>query len=489
LRVGYGKSEVGLDKEKIKSQDAQNGGEDRGPAPQVDRRNHNDEQIHHHQVGGFKAAANQEAHGGGHSNQRHAPKITRPAAVDPQDILFGRHGGLIGAGHHVHIDISAQPHKIIDDRTADDLLPAGAGGSDNDLRDVVLAGKFQDHLGGRRDRPAGAEDVGARAELLCLEQDAGDSIALLSGHGGKLRGFHIDGHPFGVELIGQPAGGADQALAERTRTDGDQESFGGGPGSRDGARLHVRPHLVVDALSRTAHGHLAQGSEIPLAEEILDGTRGLFRDVDFALLHALEQLVRWQVDQLDLAGFIDDTIGNGLAHHDARDLGDDVVQALEVLDIEGGIDVDARIEQILHILVALGMPGSGGIGMGQLVHEGEGRVAGDHPVHIHFGEVHAVIFNGLGGEDLEPLHHCLRLGTFVRLDVADNDVHALVPSLACGLEHGIGLAHASSVAEEDPEFPPVRFFRLDLLQQLIGIGTLGHNSYCIPSEARFARGR
>jgi hypothetical protein len=37
-----------------------------------------------------------------------------------------------------------------------------------------------------------------------------------------------------------------------------------------------------------------------------------------------------------------------------RDLGDDVVEALDALDVDGGIDVDAVVQQLLDIEVALG---------------------------------------------------------------------------------------------------------------------------------------
>ena len=62
-------------------------------------------------------------------------------------------------------------------------------------------------------------------------------------------------------------------------------------------------------------------------------------------------------------------VGHGLAHRDAGDLGDDVVQALDVLDVERGVDVDAGVEQLVHVLPALVVPRAGGVGVGQLVQQ------------------------------------------------------------------------------------------------------------------------
>ena len=64
--------------------------------------------------------------------------------------------------------------------------------------------------------------------------------------------------------------------------------------------------------------------------------------------------VLWlDVHELDLVGVIEDVVGNPLAHDDARDRTHTVVEALEVLDVDGGIHVDARREELLDVLVAL----------------------------------------------------------------------------------------------------------------------------------------
>ena len=77
--------------------------------------------------------------------------------------------------------------------------------------------------------------------------------------------------------------------------------------------------------------------------------------VDLALGQALEQLVGGQVDEPDLGRLLEHAIGHRLSHDDAGDLGDHVVQALDVLDVERRVDVDARVEQLLHVLPSLGM--------------------------------------------------------------------------------------------------------------------------------------
>ena len=48
-----------------------------------------------------------------------------------------------------------------------------------------------------------------------------------------------------------------------------------------------------------------------------------------------------EIDDLDIVGLVDDGIGNRLADPDLGDLGDDVVQAFDMLNVERGVNVDA----------------------------------------------------------------------------------------------------------------------------------------------------
>ena len=58
-------------------------------------------------------------------------------------------------------------------------------------------------------------------------------------------------------------------------------------------------------------------------------------------------------------------LGQRLLHPYAGDAADHVVQAFEVLDVEGGPDVDAGGEQLFHVLPALRMPRPRDVGVGE----------------------------------------------------------------------------------------------------------------------------
>ena len=129
----------------------------------------------------------------------------------------------------------------------------------------------------------------------------------------------------------------------------------GRPRTGYGARLHVGAHLVVHALRRTPQRHLAQGGQVPLAKELVDGARRLLGNVDLSFPQADQQFVRRQIDDLDLGRLVDHVVGYGFTHHHARHLGHDIVQALQVLDVERRVHVNSPVQDLLHIQIAFGM--------------------------------------------------------------------------------------------------------------------------------------
>ena len=187
------------------------------------------------------------------------------------------------------------------------------------------------------------------------------------------------------------------------------------------------------------------------------------------------QLVGRQVHQLDLVGPLEHGVRHRLAHDDAGDLRDEVVEALEVLDVERGVDVDAGVDELEHVLPPLGVARALGVAVGELVHQDEGRPAGQGRVEVELLERAAAVGNLPRRQDLESLEKGLRLHPAVGLDDADDHVHPVGLELARGLEHREGLADTRRGAEEELE-AAARLPRLFLLragEEDLGVGPLG----------------
>ena len=248
----------------------------------------------------------------------------------------------------------------------------------------------------------------------------------------------------------------------------------------------VALHLRVDPLGGVAQGELAQGDKVALAEEVRDGLRRLVRDVDLALLETTPQVLGGQVHQLHLVGLFEDGVGHRLAHDHARDPGNHVVQRLQVLDVERRVDVDASVEQLEHVLPALGVAALGSVGVRQLVDEQEGGMPRQGGIEIELLEGGASVLDAAAREDLEAFEQRFGLGAAVRLDHAGDNVEAGRALSPRPLEHRVRFAHAGGGAEEDLQLaaaPPHLLFS-DADEQLVGIGaSLRHAAMSVPLGA------
>ena len=147
-----------------------------------------------------------------------------------------------------------------------------------------------------------------------------------------------------------------------------------------------------------------------------------------------------------------------------------------MLDVQRGIDVDAGVEQLLDIEIALGMAASRRVGMGELVDQSELGPTRQDGVDIHLAEMMALVLDEPARNDLEPLEQGLSLLAAVGLDHADDHVD---PLAALGLgrgQHLVGLADARRRPQEDLQ--PAAGFPGRLLQQglrrgpVVAVGSL-----------------
>ena len=247
------------------------------------------------------------------------------------------------------------------------------------------------------------------------------------------------------EALGRPheAGGAD-VLA-----DADQNPLAGRPGARDRIGLHMRQKLLIDAVGGPAQRKFTQGREVARREIMRERALGLAGNIDLAVLEPLDEIVRRQIDQFDRVGLIEHRIRHGLADADVGDLRDDVVQALDVLDVDGGVDVDAVAQQLGDVEIALGMTTAGRVGVRQFVDQRQCRLAGDQRIDVHLLEHLPAMLDQAQRDAVEAGEQRPCLGAAMGLDHADHDVHAGFQSCVRALQHLIGLADARRGADEN----------------------------------------
>ena len=318
------------------------------------------------------------------------------------------------------------------------------------------------------------------AEALGEAEYLGELIGAL-GVAGLADGLDRDRGPVRVEAGRELACAPDHTLGNLVRSDAGEQPLGGRPRTFDRLLSEVVDHLVVDPVRRAAQRQLAQRGQVAGGEEILGRPPRRLRHIHLAFVQALNELVRGKVDQDDVVRFLQDAVGNSLAHGDAGNARDDVGKALEMLDVERRPHVDAGREKLLDILPALGMTAVRRIAVGELVDDDELGLARQRPVEIEFLDGAAAILDLAPRQDFEPFDERAGLRAAMRFDEADDDVDAFFLQAPRVLQHRVGLADAGRGAEE--HLQPARGFPAERGQKRVRVGA------SVVGSARFGHRR
>ena len=191
---------------------------------------------------------------------------------------------------------------------------------------------------------------------------------------------------------------------------------------------------------------------------MLERALSLLRNVDLSLLEPLDQIVGREVDQLDGIGAVKYGIRYRLAHSHMGNLGDNVIEAFDVLNIDRGVNVDAVTHQLFDVEVAFRMTAALGVGMGKLVNQHDLRMPRDDGVQVHLGKMCPFVFNVSAWNDFEAAQQRFGLLAAMRLDDSNDDVIAILLARLGLLQHLVGLADAGCGADENAQLADASLF-------------------------------
>ena len=250
---------------------------------------------------------------------------------------------------------------------------------------------------------------------------------------------------------GDPGRSADQRVALRPAVQADGNPLPRFPKPDDVVLAAVALHLLVDLVGQPKQGELAQRGEIADPEVIGQSGVDLVCAVDVAVGHPAAQRLGGHVDKLDLVGAAHPGVRHGFPLHHPSDLGDDVVERLEMLDVQRGDHVDACVEQLIDVLPALLVARSRDVGMRQLVDERNLRTASQHRVDIQLGEHRPAVLRGAPRHDLQTGQGRGGLRPTVHLDETHDHVGAPVQPAVPLVEHRERLADPGRGPQIDPQ--------------------------------------
>ncbi|SHT88073.1 Uncharacterised protein [Mycobacteroides abscessus subsp. abscessus] len=169
--------------------------------------------------------------------------------------------------------------------------------------------------------------------------------------------------------------------------------------------------------------------------------------------HSAPQRLRRDVDKLDLFGPAHHCVRHGFALHDPGDLFDDVIQAFQVLHVDGGQHVDPRIQDLVDVLPTLGVSAARHIGVCHLIDEHQGRPALQHGVHVQLIHRCSAVDHLLGWNELQPIEQFGGLTTTVGLYHRGHHIGSAPGPAMRLVEHGEGLAYTGRGPQVDPQRP------------------------------------
>jgi hypothetical protein len=225
----------------------------------------------------------------------------------------------------------------------------------------------------------------------------------------------------------------------------------------------------VEQMGQVFQGQLPELLQVAAGKVVLQRSFGPVEWVDLSSPESLLEVLGRQVHVHYLVGLLENVVGHAFLLPNPGEPLDHVVKTLQVLDVERADDVDSAPEQFVDILVPLRVLAAWGIGVGQFVHQGDGRTTSQDGVHVHFFEHDTAILDLPTGNLFEPLQKGRRLRTAMGFDHSDDDVHPLLLEPLTLLEHLVGFADARCEAQVDLQ--PASLLMADEGQELLGPAT------------------
>ena len=288
--------------------------------------------------------------------------------------------------------------------------------------------------------------------LVVLAAEVGQQLlvareVLRTWSGEPVGGRDVEAEQFAVRALRHARRPADQRFGARCAGDRDEHALACLPRLGDAVPLAVVLERLVDAVGNPQERELAQRREVAGAEVVRERGVDLLRLVDVAVRHAAAERFGRHVDELELIGLAHDRVGDRLALRDTGDAFDDVVHRFEVLDVQGGDHVDARVQELFDVLPPLLVARSRDVRVGELVDEHLRGMAGQDRVDVHLLERAPPILEASARHHLEVGDLLRGLRAAMGLDEPDHHVGAAVVAAPALVQHGERLADARCGAE------------------------------------------
>ena len=261
----------------------------------------------------------------------------------------------------------------------------------------------------------------------------------------------VDDHQLGAGPRRDARCPAHQGFRFWPTRDGDDNTFARLPGVGDLVLFAVLLEGRVDLVGQPQQRQFAQRREVSTPEVVRQRGIDTLGRVDVAVGKPAPQRFRRDVDQFDLVGSANDLVGYLLLLLDSGDLGDDVVEALQVLHVDRRDDRDARVEQFLDVLPAFGVLAAGRVGVREFVDKHDLRLTPQHSFDVELRELFSAVRDVLGRHHFDARDQIGGFLATMRLYYRGDHIGAALHPAVRFAEHREGLADARRRTQVDAQ--------------------------------------
>ena len=307
-----------------------------------------------------------------------------------------------------------------------------------------------------------------------------------------LRRVDIYHHPIRLKATSQARHLPHECVVTGTPAHSHQEPLSRGPDIADGTLAAVVAHVLIHTIRSAPQRQLSQREQVAAPKEMPRCALGLLQVIDLAILEPPQQLVGRDVDHHHFIGIVKNLVGHGLAHLDADDATHHIVQALQVLHIDRGPHIDARIQQLLHILPTLGVARSRRVAVRKFIEQQHLRMPRQRRIEIELAQLLALITHRQQRQLLQIAQALRSFCAAMRFHQTHKHLTPRLPLALRGRQHGVGFPHARVRAKVDPQLAAMgggllglqaRHQRIGIGAQIVGIGWgVRHISQRLPSD-------
>ena len=232
----------------------------------------------------------------------------------------------------------------------------------------------------------------------------------------------------------------------------------------------------VNLLCHLPQRQFSQSNQICLSEKIPQCASNAFLRIDISSAHPVLQGFRSQIDHHNFIDPLQHPVRNSFAHLDAGDLLHGWSDALQMLDIHGGKNVDSGIQQFEHVFVSLGMLTAFNIRVSELIDQSNARFAGEENINVHLFKLRAFVINLFARHHFQTGNQFSDSFSSMRFHNADHNIFAASMAANSLRQHRMSLADAGSIAKKELKNSHLPLRGRTLFQPLIW--SFWHRDYC-----------